>query len=517
MKNPTIEESLTALLVILIGFYVYVLIAWRSKSNQWTLSSFFLGGKKIGVRPTKHTNWGIGFAFANGIWFCATLAYKFGWTVLVIQLIWSCSIAALGFFLRPYLTASRDETIHGYLGVVYGSGARIIACLATTIGYVMTCGFEVYYSSEILSRSIGQLELAVPFSIVLAILFGSYCMIGGYEANVRTDRPQNILGALTMSVLVLVLFACLWPKIGSAPDQRTWATLFRATIPPWDMLLGLGVFLSVFNLVDMANWQSISANSELPDSQKKVIPWAYYKSAAYQMVFPSLAGGLVGCGLRVFDGLQDGDLFPTVFGSLLPGLEPLTRGVFLGAILLGCISLTLSSADSFLMAAANTLSWDLFKHHEYREIALTTTVNRAESEKEYVLSVRRWLIPLAIAMVLIFWRVYIFVPDKVFQLQFIMYGSALSLAPGLFYALRNGLSQNVPFHSVHWWVVASIACGVMAGLAPLALLIARIPVFGQEDWTSLSPVLTLSLSYAVFLIGRCISGARSPNLNEAVS
>lgn len=484
--------TVIALSILLAGFAYYVFQARKYRNAEPTRFSFYLGGRRIGPNLTKHTNWGVGFSFSNGTWFCLFLAYHYGLTVFLIQLVWSASIAALALSVPAILRATaQGQTVHGAIGDYFGANARRIASLATAIGYFLNCGFEVYFSSEVFALTLGQQVLAPVIALALAIVAGAYCMIGGYEANAQTDQKQNVIGMIACIVLVAMFVV----QSLTSPSAAGSKSAFVCEAPPWDFTLGLVVFLALFNFFDMANWQMIAANVELSPETQKELRGAFVKSGLYQMVFPTTVGAVVGLLLRRYS-LKDGELFPYAFATAVDGLPASVVGVVLGVLFLGMLSLTLSSADSYLLAAAHTIDCDLARTQEYdRASAATTAEERDAIERPLIAQSKRLLIPLSIAMVGSFAVLYRFLPQAVFQLQFIMYGSALALAPSLIYRLRRPSGSGLA-----GWSVASIAMGIIAGVA--SYLFVLLP--NGRDLSSLAPVFSLGLASLVFGVGALV-------------
>jgi hypothetical protein len=555
--GPT--EVMVIVAVIGVGCAWFVTTAWKARSASWSFKHFFLGGRNIGPELTQQSNWGLTFAWANGIWFFAVLGYSYGPGVILLQIPWCVSVAVLAALLRQIMRAAKDSTIHGYLGATYGSKARQFACIATSIGYVFNCGFEMFWASRMFSLSLGLPKLVYPAAISLSALCGAYCMVGGYIANCRTDKHQNILGMFAITAVCAACGFGIWGRPGVAvgllalagvclvyaalafyvPRARpsnaerlqnivaltsiplvfaiaavlVWRTnadsgvgdpaspihLFACSMPPWQLIAGITVFQLFFNFVDMANWQTISANAEIPPEDYTKLRWSFVRSAIYMLWFPALCGILVGCFLRIIPKLTDDGIFPAAFAQVFPEAGGVVRGVIVGLVMLGLFSTSLSSADTYLMAAAHTLSWDLFRHNEYvRIIALPQeSSDRLEAEADFCDKVRTKLIFLAVGMTLVFALFHFFWPDTVFAFQFIMYGSALALLPGVAYALKLQGKNRQPAAELGPWIVASIIAGIVAALLPYLW----IYLIAHVDTSSLTPIFTLSASAVFFGIG----------------
>jgi hypothetical protein len=556
MSQITTVELLLIVLIVMIGFRWYIRIAWKQRNSSWTFSRFFLGGKNLGPDLTEQNNWGLTFAWANGIWFFVYLAYSYGPGVILLQIPWCISVGLLSIFLKYIMRIGENLTIHGYIGKLYGSSARKVACIATSIGYIFNFGFEIFMASLMFCVVIGDKSLLYPTAIILSVVCAGYCIIGGYAGSCRTDKRQNIIGMISVTLLcllagynlrqipgvfiasvILAIICTVYSLIGvffSKIDIRKgfriqnalsifsvpllaaiilWLNsvkgisignnlaplkIFANSFPPWQMILGISIFQFFFNSVDMANWQSISANTETAGTQRKELNWSFVRSAIYMLWFPAFSGILLGCMMRFIPSLSDQNIFPAIFSHILPGYSQLLTGIVFGIIFLGLFSTSLSSADTYLMAAAMTLNWDLFNHKKYEEIVnMPAGEDRLKSEAKYIGAVRRTFIPLAIFMLLIFALGYRLLPNNIIAFQFIMYGSALALFPCVIYGLSLQAKNLLPNPSLSKWVVSAILIGILAAIVPYILLY----LTSHTDLSNWTPVYTIVTASAVFLIG----------------
>lgn len=469
-------------------------MAWKAKPQKDSFSSFFLGGRRIGQSLTFHTNWGLGFSFSNGFWFNVFLGYTSSLFVVYSGLLWSLSIIGVGLLLPFIRKATKNgDTIHGYIGSKFGLASQYVACIATAIGYIFNFGFEIYFSSEIFMNSIGLPELTLFLSIGLAIFSGLYCMIGGYAANTKTDKPQNYIGIVCAIILfVLLFYSTYYPQDGSEPLQ---SSAYFFSLPPLPVLIGLSTFLILFNSIDMANWQMIAANGDLSDEMTPGLKKAFYKSACLQYLMPSMIGCITGVFLSKVSGIQDNLLITEAINIAISQL-PLYISYFIsGLILFGLLSTTLSSGDTYLLALMHTLFIDLFKRKEYVSISKNHDDNMEEA---YIKRLKPWMIFFALFSVMSFHFLYKNSPPGfIFQFQFIMYGTALALIPPIFYSFHK-MRRNEKISSwMNGWTLLSIMGGVLASIIPYFYVL----LHSNKDFSSYAPIFTLSISTAIFSTG----------------
>ncbi len=552
------SQIVIILLVVMAGYYLFWTIAKRNIS-PWQFKSFFLGGANLGTDLTENNTLGITFAWSGGTWYFAWLAYQYGPWVVVSQIFWCTSIIALALLLPRIIRNVRNKTIHGFLRDHYGQPSQRVAAIATTTGYVINAGFELFWASLLFSLCLGREDLRLPFAIFLAVIVGSYCMVGGYKSNATIDKTQNIMGVAALAGLVAFvtsglhidgLFArssliFVW---GSAvyivisllmyrPQFRRYRllqntvsilyavsafvivfillketnvpdTLHRVVnnkpIPFW-IIFNTVTFQIFFNVIDMQNWQEIAANGDANPKTYSALSWAVVRGSLYLIWFPALGGVLLGCALRSIDGsLTDVTLFPKAFDLVLPASSYLARGLVLGLLFLGFIATSLSTAGDLLMSALQTYCFDILWPSRVEK--LVETPGSEPAQRELVLRARAWLIPMAVAMVLIFFALWKLYPGPVFNFQAVMYAAPLSLLTPILFALFRPQSAleggGIPAFVA---LSASIICvAVMFGFT-------MIP--GRTDdqitWlVSLMPIAANGISFVLFFITRLIVGKK---------
>lgn len=541
-----------------------VLLFWQMKIRvrrrvpMDSFGTFFLGGKSVGERLTTNNNWGLCFAFGNAIWYYAYLGYYYGLWIFLLQVAWSLGVVFIAWHILKYLSGSADGTVHGFIGHHYGTRAAVLAAIATLIGYTLNVGFEVFYSSHLLVASVGVHNYELLVAIVIALFVGGYCVLGGYLGSVVTDQLQNHLAVFSLIILlwfvlprtvvisVAVLFAayCLFGKrLGSEvtyPISKVIAvsllilllwfflpvghhgfsalSLFSAsdaTPPGISFVIGVVVFSFFFNLVDMANWQSIAANKDLLPSELQKVKIGFFWSAGLQMIAPAALGTLFGAALHLASpGVADDGYFAAVLKPLLASMTPMA-GVILGILFLGFVSATVSSAGSYLVAAMQTLAVDVIKRKP-ASILRSSGANlqeRAQAEESILGWVKKMMVPVAILMTVIFASLYyslsrIDMQGLAFQFQFVMYGAAVTLVPSVVFSLfRNNVADAAPnVSSAGFW---SILIGLIFVIVPFGLaetvwtrLAIRPLALSPDDIVNLTPLTGLVAAAVTFSVVR---------------
>ena len=545
-------ETQIVFAIVSIGFYYYVSRAWKERKDSLLLKSFFLGGGRIGPSLTEYNTIGMTFAWSGGIWFFATIAFAFGPWVLLMQLPWCASLIILALLFTKIHRVTKNKTIHGFLEDSYGSKVRKVASFATTLGYIFNTGFELYWSGFLLSTILGYPELALPIGIIFGLIAAIYCSIGGYKANAATDKMQNILGIVALSMLnlfvvfhgnswplqvagvvfaigslIYIVFSFVFPGSLSNNQSKTISIyaiiiaiasiiiaislsnynspvepeIFKNTPFPVHLFVGLIVFQLFFNVVDMANWQGIAANGDIEESKHGQLKWALVRSGLFLNWFPALGGVIIGLALRSgFTGVTDDNIFQIAFSTVLPEGNIILRGVILGILILGFVSSALSTADSYLMSATHTITYDFLYHDQIRK--LIESEGDELQEAYFVKKAKRFLLPLSLIMVLFFWLAlesYKKVGGNAFDFQMIMYSFALSLLPSVVYSIFRGLevSKKNAFFSL-----LSIVFGILTAVLPyLTIVLSGGKSETRSILVNLTPVFSLAVSSAFFLTG----------------
>jgi len=551
--------------VIFAGYYLFWRIA-KANIQPWNFKAFFLGNANIGTDLTENNTLGITFAWSGGTWYFAWLAYQYGPWVIVSQIFWCASIICLALLLPKIITQISNKTIHGFLRDRYGDSTQRAAAIATTIGYFVNAGFELFWSSLLLARCLNREDLSLPVALVFAILVGTYCAVGGYKSNATIDKAQNLFGVLSLAGLVwLVSTAIHIPSsfalaaqlfLGGAiiytvvslllyfkplrrfpRVQNGMAALYalaafaiayliivpthsgahlasfpvtNAPVPLW-VIIGTVTFQIFFNVIDMQNWQEIAANGDAPPAQYKFLSWAIVRASLYLLWFPALGGVLLGYLLKVLSAqVTDQNLFTYAFAQVLPHTDILLRALILGLLFLGFISTSLSTVGDLLMSALQTVSFDIVWPKRIQQLMARAPSEASTGEqRKLVLKARTWLIPMAVIMVVTFWGLWKLYPGPVFNFQAMMYAAPLALLAPVLIALllprvAKYLSGTVTFTAI----VASVAAIV------IMFVVSAIP--GMSDpvvnWTlSFMPLAANLISWGICIVGVLLAMTRDRN------
>jgi hypothetical protein len=335
-----------------------------------------------------------------------------------------------------------------------------------------------------------------------------------FGKRLGSEVTHPIQKVIAVSLLILLLWFLL-PGGHRGISAFALFTASGAAPPGSSFVIGVIVFSFFFNLVDMANWQSIAANKDLLPAELRKVKIGFFWSASLQMIAPAAFGTLFGAALHLTNpGIADDGYFAAVLRPLLTAMTPLT-GVVVGILFLGFVSATISSAGSYLVAAMQTLAVDVVKRRPaaiLRKSGLTPQ-DRLQTEQSILDWVKKMMVPVVVTMTFVFASLYyslsrIDMQGLAFQFQFVMYGAAVTLAPSVIFSLfRNKATNESPsISSAGFW---SILIGLIFVVVPFGLaetvwtkLGVRPLTLSSDDIVNLTPLTGLLAAAIVFSIVR---------------
>jgi Na+/proline symporter len=504
-----ITSSLIILLILCMGFGYYIFIAQKRKSSR--VEKFFVGGRNIGFPLFTQTTWGSSFAFGNSIFYAIWLGYALGLSALWFQALWALGMFIYGLLLPRLVLHTQNYTLHGFLGSHYGNSSRIVASLISTIGLIILLGFEISFAAQFFTQITNLQHLEWLVVLVLSIFIVTFCSIGGYSANVLTDKITNRLAFILLFALLSMIIFNNQPEILDViSTKRILDSLTDFSSSNWVFLTGLA-FFSLFNIVDMSNWQNVSANSlDVNDKYKQIqMKKAMFKAAGLFLITPVFVGTIIGYLIKILgQGTDDQSVFMSTFVFNLLPIATILFSIIIGIITFIFLASSLTGADSWLLACAQTISWDFIDYKKFKEFNFKIE-NFDEQSHQYI--TRRGRIILMIIGIIGTLSIYYiskYIWGEVFALQFIIFGGGLALLPALIY----GILKNNPTKSnrLSKFTLMSFILGYGS-----ALIIFIYSLFIKNpDIVNSVPIVSLGVSGIVFLIGLLYSKFGEEKQNE---
>lgn len=493
----SVTNILIVMTIILCGFSFYVIYASRVREGSWKIYNFFIAGQQLPPHLAGQVYWGNSLALGNGIVFFATLTVFWGPAALWVQVPWCIGMYILGRYAAPHIAlATQKHTIHGFLDFNIGFKSRYIASVVTSFGFILNMGFEVMVGATLLTLLASREDLMLPALLILALFFAAYCNIGGYRANAKTDKIQNILGLIVVSTLVIYIWSFWRPgselsNIINISIGSFLSDLFDfSDIPIWGFV-SMCLYAFFVQFCDMSNWQNISATSKSGGAWKTDIEKNFKKAALLAFIVPGLLCVLLAYPF-IGTGSQGEQFLANILTTVLP-VDTALSGVLWGLVLFVLLGTMQSTADSFLMASSQTLSWDVFDRKRvdkvidnYEAPELTSKIDENNEEYRITQRARLAMFPAAVVGTLSLYYLMVY-GLNIIQLMFLIFGSQLSLLPALslsLYAQKNGLrfSKGLKALSAISIVVGFLSCistiylnSYIEGVVDLASFFALLP------------------------------------------
>jgi Na+/proline symporter len=514
-----------AFAIIAIAFAWFFRKSMQMRSESWTYSNFYMGTRNIGAPLTGQIFWGTSFSFANGIFYFSTLAYYKGLAVIWFQIPWMASIWFLAWRLPELIKITEKFTLHGFLGDVFGRKAAVAAAWTTVIGFLGMIAFEINVSSELISRALNAEQAIIPLTMFSAIAAVSYTDAGGFVGAAQTDRIQNRLGLIAVFVVIISIYLMDAGYISGSGVSNNINFSFSALITSvfdfsaFDIITVLGVlcFATATNIVDMSNWQTISANSASKPEDIKMLRSEMVKASGRILVAPAIVGSLIGFAFRGVekDGqpIADIDIIPTVIDAIgALHIYGLHVGVILLAVCaLGLISMAMSTIDSYLLATSQSIEWDIRRSLEKIKL-IQDTSHRARSEAGSIRRARNEMYILAFFACTIFILARSYIGDQtVFVFQFAIFGAITALLPAILLGLSVSRRDEEVCPAARALVLASIVVGVVGSLGVFALATNKPEAMGDFNAYAWAPIASLGLSGILVFIASLLKTHHNPS------
>jgi sodium/proline symporter len=352
--------------MIIVSFIFFLLLmtgigVYSSKNSLKTTQDYILANRSIGPIPTAlsavstcHS----GFMFIGLIGF----TYRYGLSAIWLIIAWLIGDFMAWMFIHKPLREKTEEyntnTISGFISHHLPNDKKLIIKRISALCIVV---FLAVYAAAQLTAGSKALHVMLDWPHALGICVGAvivtaYSFSGGVRASIWTDVAQSILMIVSMTGLLLValyhthglsgLFTSLHhidPHLTQwLPQNLTYG--FPLYLAGW-IAFGFGV-LGQPHI--MTRPMSISHPKHLKTARNYYFVWYIFFSLT------SLGVGLASRTLLPELGAADAELaLPILATQLLPSL-------FVGGILAGLFSATISTADSQILTCSAAITQDLF-------------------------------------------------------------------------------------------------------------------------------------------------------------
>lgn len=291
----------------------------------------------------------------SGFFITLTKFYKDGWEYLLPALCMSISLLIMAFFIVPRMKKFLGHTsVASIMGKHYGETARIITAISGAIGVsgLIAVQFKVFGNILTYFWKI-DFNLAVIISSAFVIV---YSAIGGIKSVVRTDIIQGICFSISIIIAITILSLKITPQTPQVSlDHFNFSRIFYL---PSDKFLNM-ILLALYFFIPGMNPATVQRISMGYSIQQIKRSWII---ASIMLIIIKLSCAyIVYLLFQLHPNLSVEKLLPTLMDIFtIPGTKAI--------LVIGVISMAMSTADSFLNIAAVLIANDTYKANVWHDV-----------------------------------------------------------------------------------------------------------------------------------------------------
>ena len=474
---------------------VYLILRIPEYRRNDTPEGYFLHSRQMPSNKFVWTFVTTNIGLFSSIAFSTILAYYYGipgmvWTVVAwFAGIWWFS-KKIPSFLGFFKTGS---TVHEFISESYGSSdrekriLRAFTAAATGLLYWASVGVEIKFGADVLAPSLG-VDAATIVALVIAATGFTYTYLAGYRGVVYTDAIQfwtMLFGA--GAIFTFIGIASVGQPF-SLPES--YFTVRAVLIGPDPFgLFSVVALLVVYQFCVMDMWQRCIAVANSPDFKgasdealisrmKEVV---FKKSLIPFLIFflAWFAIGIFALGTGLTDDLNN--ILPAFLGAFD---QWGVAGIALKSIvLLAFVSAILSTVDSFLIAAAQTIMYDIYGSAIQKGLVSRFHELSEKSLSKFVELSRLTVVALGVSAV-----VFAFTQFNLMSFWVGMYSIMLSFFPAVYV---QTLSNEQARHRNYRRVLAGVLSG---SIGALVVSVVGTFIVASDTVTYFAPFVALGLS-----------------------
>ena len=351
------NTTIITLIMIIIFFAGMILIGIKSRSHANDVSGFVLGSRNIGP-------WLSAFAYGTS-YFSAVIfvgyAGQFGWNFGIASTWIGLGNAFIGSLLAWLILGRRtrimtnhlsSKTMPDYFGSRFGSKKLKLWASIITFVFLIPYTASLYNGlSRLFSMAFPGIDYAVCV-ILMAVLTGTYVVLGGYMATAMNDFVQ---GLLMLGGIIAVIGAVLRDNGGLMEAVRGIAESSEAG---WEYVSFFGpdpVFLVfVILLTSLGTWglpQMVGKFYAISNED------AVKKGTVISTLFAIIVAG--GCYfLGGFGRLYNVNVAAEGFDAIIPQMLSTLSPVIIGIVIVLVLSASMSTLSSLVLTSSSTITLD---------------------------------------------------------------------------------------------------------------------------------------------------------------
>ena len=341
MLIPTISLTLIDYLIILAYFIAVLIIGFKSKSSENSVSDYLIAGRTLTLPAFVAT---LVSSFYGGVLGIGEFTFRYGisgW--LLYALPYYFFIAIFAFFLANKISKTHLYSIPDKLNLVYGRkvsifGSMLIFLLSTPAPYLFMMGLLVQWIFAV------NLVTAMIFSLAVSIL---YLIKGGFRSDVRVNIFEFIIMFTGFGIILPFCFTTLGGM-----------EYLESRLPEQYLTFGSGIslqyffawfFIGAWVLVDPVFYQRCFAVKDKKTPKKGILI-----SLGFWFIFDVMTtfAGLYSKAFFQDDLANPSHSFPVLADKILPAAA---RGFFA----IGLIATIMSSLHSYIFISATTFGRDI--------------------------------------------------------------------------------------------------------------------------------------------------------------
>jgi len=367
MELHLIDISILA--VFFVGIVWYALKNGKSSDS----TSYFLAGRNMtwpvvglslfAASVSSSTLMGhSGEGFISGI-----AVFNYNWISVLVMVFFAL-------FFLPFYIKSGIFTMPEFLEKRFDKRSRIYFSFITIFGNVFLDAAATLYTGALIIKMIFPEAELMWVIIIMAVVAGSYTIIGGLSSAIKADVIQSVI--LIIGSAVLYFFAIHeiggWDELTSRFSEGVWLKLTRPmndpTVPWAGMFLGIPILGFYFWANNQVMVQRVLSAKSIDHGRKGVLLVGFlYLFTLFIFILP----GLIGRGLNLFgvgnlpDQLISGSTLKSEFGINTDQVYPrlivkLLPVGFIGLILASMISALTSTLSATLSSVSTLFTMDFY-------------------------------------------------------------------------------------------------------------------------------------------------------------
>jgi len=360
-------------IVILIVFFIGIVWYALKHGKSGDSASYFLAGRNMtwpvvglslfAASVSSSTLMGhSGEGFISGI-----AVFNYNWISVLVMVFFAL-------FFLPFYIRSGIFTMPEFLERRFDKRSRIYFSFITIFGNVFLDASATLYTGALIIKMIFPETELMWIIIIMALVAGSYTIIGGLSSAIKADVIQSVILIVGSSVLYFFAIHEIggWEELSRRFGEGVWLKLTRPmddpTVPWPGMFLGIPILGFYFWANNQVMVQRVLSARSVDHGRKGVLLVGFlYLFTLFIFILP----GLIGRGLDLFgaenlpDQLISGSDLKSEFGINTDQVYPrlivrLLPVGFIGLILAAMISALTSTLSATLSSVSTLFTMDFY-------------------------------------------------------------------------------------------------------------------------------------------------------------